>query len=70
MTAADYPSRVVEQPKSSTTPALDEWIDEVGEPGVLVEVEALKAAIENGSATVLRDKESLQAYWESRRQTA
>ncbi len=66
-----YPSEMVDEPAFSTTPALDEWIDEVGEPGVLEAVEALKTAIANGTATVLRDKESLQAYWDSRRrQTA
>ncbi len=58
-TAAGYPSKMVDERASSTTPTLDEWIDEVGEPGVLEAVEALKTAIGNGTATVLRDKESL-----------
>ncbi len=62
---------MVDEPDSSMTPTLDEWIDEVGEPGVLESVEALKTAIGNGTAMVLRDRESLQAYWDSRRrQTA
>jgi len=60
-TAAGYSSKMVDERASSTTPTLDEWIDEVGEPGVLEAVEALKTAIGNGTATVLRDKESLQA---------
>jgi hypothetical protein len=64
-------SEMVEEPESSATPTLDEWIGEVGESGVLAAVEALKASVANGTATVLRDKESLQAYWDSRRrQTA
>jgi len=62
---------MADEPASSMTPTLDEWIDEVGEPGVLEAVEALKTAIGNGTATVLRDKESGHAVWDSRRrQTA
>jgi hypothetical protein len=62
---------MVEEPESSATPTLDEWIGDVGESGVLAAVEALKASVANGTARVLRDKESLQAYWDSRRrQTA
>jgi hypothetical protein len=63
-------SGMVAEPQASATPSLDEWIAEVGESGVLAEVEALKASIASGTATVLYDKESLQAYWDDRRQRA
>jgi hypothetical protein len=69
--ASLYASRMVEHPVPSATPSLDSWIAEVGEPAVVAAVNGLKGAIAEGTAPVLRDAASLQAYWDSRRrQTA
>jgi hypothetical protein len=51
----------------SATPSLDSWIEEAGEPAVMAAINELKGAIAEGTAPVLRDPVSLQAYWDSRR---
>ena len=62
---------MVERPELSATPSLDSWIEQAGEPAVVAAANELKGAIEEGTAPVLRDAVSLQAYWDSRRrQTA
>lgn len=55
----------------SATPSLDDWIAESGEPAVVAAAGELMGAIAEGTAPVLRDAATLQAYWDSRRrQTA
>lgn len=58
---------MVDDAEASTTPLLDDWIGEVGEAGVVVAVEVLRAAVEAGTVPVLRDKDALQVYWDNRR---
>jgi hypothetical protein len=58
---------MVEHPEPSAMPSLDCWVEHAGEPAVVAAVNELKTAIADGTAPVLRDAASLQAYWDSRR---
>jgi hypothetical protein len=62
-----YDHNVVEHFEASATPSLDSWIAEACEPAVMATVSDLKDAIAEGTAPVLRDAATLQAYWDSRR---
>jgi hypothetical protein len=48
--------------RSSETPLLDKWRDEVGDDAVAAAVEAARARIADGSLPGFSDKEELREY--------